>query len=45
MDYYALAGVIAGVRQVDLPLLSDSEAAAVRKAEGEIQALEEQVKA
>jgi hypothetical protein len=33
-DYYALAGVIAGTRQFDLPLLSDADAAAVRKAEG-----------
>ncbi|MBN9119112.1 MAG: PSD1 domain-containing protein [Planctomycetes bacterium] len=44
-DYYALAGVIAGTRQVDLPLLPDAEAAAIRKAEEEIGALEEQIKA
>lgn len=43
-DYYALAGVIAGVRQIDLPLLPNAEAAAVRKAESEIQTLEEQIK-
>jgi hypothetical protein len=44
-DYYALAGVIAGVRQVDLPLLPDAEAAAVRKAEEEIRKLEGQIQA
>jgi hypothetical protein len=44
-DYYALAGVVAGIRQIDLPLLPDEEAAAVRKAEAEIQTLEEQLKA
>lgn len=44
-DYYALAGVIAGTRQVDLPLLPDAEAAAVRKAHAEVKTLEEQLKA
>ncbi len=44
-DYYALAGVVAGTRQVDLPLLPLTEAAAVRRAEVGIQALAEQVKA
>jgi mono/diheme cytochrome c family protein len=43
-DYYALAGVVAGTRQVDLPLLPDAEAATVRKAEAEVQALNEQIK-
>ena len=43
-DYYALAGVVAGTRLIDLPLLPDAEAAAVRKAEAEIQTLEEQIK-
>jgi hypothetical protein len=43
-DYYALAGVIAGTRQIDLPLLPEAEAAAVRKAEAEIRELEEQIK-
>jgi hypothetical protein len=44
-DYYALAGVIAGTRQVDLPLLPPAEAATVRRAVGEIKALDEQIKA
>ncbi len=44
-DYYALAGVIAGTRMVDLPLLPDAEAAAVRKAVDDIQVLQEQMKA
>jgi mono/diheme cytochrome c family protein len=44
-DYYALAGVVAGTRQIDLPLLPDAEAAALRKAEAEVQALEAQIKA
>ncbi|MCE9564882.1 MAG: PSD1 and planctomycete cytochrome C domain-containing protein [Planctomycetes bacterium] len=44
-DYYSLAGVIAGMRQVDLPLLPNAEAAAVKKAEEEIQKLEAQIKA
>jgi Protein of unknown function (DUF1553)/Protein of unknown function (DUF1549)/Planctomycete cytochrome C len=44
-DYYALAGVIAGTRMVDLPLLPDAEAMAVRKAEAEIQTLQEQMTA
>jgi hypothetical protein len=43
-DYYALAGVVAGTRQIDLPLLPDEQAAAVRKAEAEIEALEEQIR-
>lgn len=42
-DYYALAGVIAGVRQIDLPLLPPSEAAAVLKAEEEIRGVEEEI--
>ena len=44
-DYYALAGVIAATRQVDLPLLPDAQAAAVRRAEAELQSLAEQLKA
>lgn len=44
-DYYALAGVIAATRMIDLPLLPDAEAQAVRKAEAEIQAREEEIKA
>jgi mono/diheme cytochrome c family protein len=44
-DYYALAGVVAGTRMVDLPLLPDAEAAAVRKAVEDVQTLEEQIKA
>ncbi len=44
-DYYALAGVLAGTRQIDLRMLSSADAAAVRKAEGEIRTLEEQIKA
>ncbi|MBX3401342.1 MAG: PSD1 domain-containing protein [Gemmataceae bacterium] len=44
-DYYALAGVIAGTRMVDLPLLPDAEAAAVRRAVDDIQVLQEQMKA
>lgn len=43
-DYYSLAGVVAGTKLVDLPLLPDMEAAAVRKAEAGIQTLEEQIK-
>ncbi|HEY3789719.1 MAG TPA: PSD1 and planctomycete cytochrome C domain-containing protein, partial [Urbifossiella sp.] len=43
-DYYALAGVIAGTRQVDLPLLPDATVAAVRKAEAEIKTLEGRIK-
>ena len=43
-DYYAIAGVIAGMRQIDLPLLPDAEAAAVRQAEAEVQKLEPQIK-
>ena len=43
-DYYALAGVIAGTRQIDLPLLPDAKAAAVRRAEEEIQSLQEEIK-
>jgi hypothetical protein len=44
-DYYALAGVIAGVKQIDLPLLPDAEAVMVEKAVEEIQALEDKIKA
>jgi len=44
-DYYGLAGVIAGVRMIDLPLLPDAEAAAVQKAVDEIAGLEEKIKA
>ncbi len=44
-DYYALAGVIAGVRLIDLPLLPDAQATAVRKAEGDLRALDSQIKA
>ncbi len=42
-DYYALAGVIAGTRQIDLPLLPEAEATAVRKAEEEIVAIQQQI--
>ncbi|MFO0796153.1 MAG: PSD1 and planctomycete cytochrome C domain-containing protein [Gemmataceae bacterium] len=44
-DYYALAGVIAGTRQVTLPLLPPAAGAAVRRAEAGVQALEEMGKA
>jgi hypothetical protein len=44
-DYYALAGIIAGTRQIDLPLLPGAEAEAVRKAEEEVQTLQEQINA
>ena len=43
-DYYALAGVIAGVKLIDLPLLPDAEAEAVRKAVDEVQTLQERIK-
>ncbi|QDU19221.1 PSD1 and planctomycete cytochrome C domain-containing protein [Urbifossiella limnaea] len=44
-EYYALAGVIAGTRQVTLPLLPPAEGAAVRRAEAGVQALDEMGKA
>ncbi len=43
-DYYALAGVIAGTRQIDLPLLPDEEAEAVRNAEAKIEELQAEIK-
>jgi hypothetical protein len=43
-DYYALAGVIAGTRQIDLPLLPDEEAEAVRNAETKIEELQAEIK-
>ena len=43
-DYYALAGVIAGTRQIDLPLLPPSETTLVRRTEAGIKALEEMTK-
>ena len=43
-DYYALAGVIAGTRQIDLPLVPDEEVEAVRMAEAEIGSLQEQIR-
>ena len=43
-DYYALAGVIAGTRLADRPLLPPAEAAAVRKAHAEVAALEKELK-
>jgi hypothetical protein len=43
-DYYALAGVMAGSRQIDLPLLPDAEVEPVRDAEAKIQELQEQIK-
>ena len=43
-DYYALAGVIAGTRQIDLPLLPPADAAVVRRTDVSIKALEEMTK-
>jgi len=43
-DYYALAGVVAGMRQVDLPLLPDAEASAVQKAAEQIPVLQDKIK-
>jgi hypothetical protein len=43
-DYYGLAGVVAGARMIDLPLLPDAEAAAVQKAVAEVEAIQAKLK-
>jgi len=42
-DYYALAGVLASIRQVDRPLLADAEAAIVRQARGKAMELQKEI--
>jgi len=42
-DYYALAGVIASMRQADRPLLARDRAATVRQAHERVQALQDQI--
>jgi hypothetical protein len=44
-DYYGLAGVVAGARMIDLPLLPDAEATAVQKAVAEVEAIQAKLKA
>jgi hypothetical protein len=42
-DYYALAGVLASIRQVDRPLLPDAESGLVRQARGQAQQLQKEI--
>src|SRR5262249_14247416 len=41
--YYGLSGVLAGIRQVDRPLLGDAEAALVQKARAKAQELQKEI--
>ena len=43
-DYYALAGVMAGTRLTDRPIIPEDQAAVVRQAEECVRLLEEQIK-
>ena len=43
-DYYGLAGVLAGTRLVDRPILPDDQAAVVQAARERVQALQEKIK-
>ncbi len=42
-DYYALAGVLASIRQVDRPLLSDARSAGVRQVRARVQELQKEI--
>ena len=43
-DYYGLAGVVAGTRLIDRPLLPEAEAAVVQAARGRLASLKEQIR-
>lgn len=42
-DYYALAGVLAGIRQIDRPLVSEAEAAIAAQAQAQVEKLRKEI--